>query len=140
MMVMMTVVVWWGDSGVVVRVVTSMVMVVMIIVVAHKDDGCSDDDDIDGNGICVGVEGAACEAGKVFKWPATAAVVVEGWPAVAGQIEGEREVIVMGELEYDVLKLCDEYEGIWRLDKQGGRFWKGFEAAARIKPQGDDVA
>ncbi|GJV07852.1 putative reverse transcriptase domain-containing protein [Tanacetum coccineum] len=46
----------------------------------------------------------------------------------------------MGELEYDVLKLCDEYEGLWRLDKHGGRFWKGFEAAARIKPQGDDVA
>ncbi|GJU32088.1 hypothetical protein Tco_1175677 [Tanacetum coccineum] len=42
--------------------------------------------------------------------------------------------------EDDVLRLCDEYEGLWRLDKQGGRFWKGFEAAARIKPQGDDVA
>ncbi|GKD15019.1 hypothetical protein Tco_1199426 [Tanacetum coccineum] len=58
--------------------------------------------------------------------------------AIKGYRGGSLRLGQMGELEYDVLKLCDEYEGLWRLDKQGGRFWKGFEAAARIKPQGDD--
>ncbi|GJY27642.1 hypothetical protein Tco_0403409 [Tanacetum coccineum] len=93
MMVMMTVVVWWGDSG--------------VVVMERTSGGAwsrGSDRSIDEEYVWSSPERVA---EKVFRWPATAAVVVEGWPAVAGQIEGEREVIVIqglaarnGEMEF----------------------------------------